>query len=274
MSIATLMTLIALAVLFAAGLFAWRGRRGIGYRVRRFLGRDQPRYPIVLVHGLLGFAKVARVEYFRGVRASLKRRGIEVISVTLPPVGSIEDRARSLAEQLSSVEGKVNVVAHSMGGLDARYAIAHLGLHVKVASLVTIGTPHHGTPVANFGASAVQHLGLRGAARLLGVDVAALEDLRPKGLSLFNESTPDAQGVFYGSIVGEAKEVAHPLLKASKLLLPRLASDGLVPTESQRWGMVLREVEADHWAQIGWSSSFDAIALYEELSCELSWRGF
>src|SRR5207249_8887306 len=45
----------------------------------------------------------------------------------------------------------VNIVAHSMGGLDARYAISQLGLGGRVASLITIGTPHLGTPLADAG---------------------------------------------------------------------------------------------------------------------------
>jgi hypothetical protein len=49
----------------------------------------------------------------------------------------------------------------------------------------------------------------------------------------------------------------------------------VVPANSQAWGEVLREVEADHWAQIGWwSRGFDAASLYEDLLRELRGRGF
>lgn len=55
----------------------------------------------------------------------------------------------------------------------------------------------------------------------------------------------------------------------------------MVPAASQAWGEVLREIEADHWAQIGWSpqlrgsvEKFDALAFYEELLRELRGRGF
>ena len=47
-----------------------------------------------------------------------------------------------------------------------------------------------------------------------------------------------------------------------------------MPTASQRWGTVLREIEADHWAQIGWSVRFDAVALYGEILRELAALGF
>ena len=59
-------------------------------------------------------------------------------------------------------------------------------------------------------------------------------------------------------------------------LLTRRAgpNDGLVPASSQRWGKVLREVRADHWAQVGWSIRFDAAALYEDILRELAALGF
>ena len=68
----------------------------------------------------------------------------------------------------------------------------------------------------------------------------------------------------------------NPLLWPSHVHLTRAsgANDGLVPTSSQPWGKVLREVEADHWAQVGWSVRFDAVGLYEEILRELAAFGF
>ena len=48
----------------------------------------------------------------------------------------------------------------------------------------------------------------------------------------------------------------------------------MVPITSQARGEVLREIEADHWAQIGWSRGFDATSFYEDLLRELRGRGF
>jgi hypothetical protein len=47
-----------------------------------------------------------------------------------------------------------------------------------------------------------------------------------------------------------------------------------VPVTSQHWGEVLAEIEADHWAQIGWSRHFDAAAFFEQILRELRGRGF
>lgn len=54
------------------------------------------------------------------------------------------------------IDSKVNIIAHSMGGLDARYMISALGGANRVASLTTISTPHTGSKVANFVLDATQ----------------------------------------------------------------------------------------------------------------------
>jgi triacylglycerol lipase len=163
-----------------------------------------------------------------------------------------------------------------MGGLDVRYAIAKLGLADRVASLVTIGTPHFGTPVADLGVRLSDLLRLKA---LLGrvVDVDAFYDLTTERMERFNREVPDAPGVAYCSVLARIERAsAHPLLWPTHTYLSERAgdNDGVVPLESQRWGEVIKQIEADHWAQIGWSPGFDALAFYEELLRELRGRGF
>ena len=60
-----------------------------------------------------------------------------------------EQLAAAILRQVPGAE-REHIIAHSMGGLDARHAIAHVpGLAGRVATLVTIGTPHRGSPVAD-----------------------------------------------------------------------------------------------------------------------------
>jgi triacylglycerol lipase len=239
----------------------------------------QPRYPVVLAHGFLGFDEIgvgARKHlYFRGVSPHLEAMGAQVYSPRVPAASTIAVRAQRLADLIQALpDPKVNIVAHSMGGLDARYAISQLGLGPRVASLTTIGTPHQGTPLANAGNA------LFGAiSRMLRrfFDVVAVGDLTSQGMAKFNAAVPDASGVAYASVVGRSGRLrTNPLLWPSHLYLAERsgANDGVVPARSQSWGEVIREVEADHWAQIGWSSGFDAPALYEEILRELRGRGF
>ena len=259
---------VALAALLGAWIFARRRRR-----LRRALPRRAPRlrHPVVLAHGVLGFDEIAlggrRHRYFRNIADGLRSLEAEFHHPRVPATGAVTERAEHLAELVRSLPcERVNVIAHSMGGLDARYAISRLGLEGRVASLVTVGTPHLGTPLAD--------LALKG---IPASAVRALSDLTIPALERFNREVPDVEGVAYCSVAAHtALFDTNPLLWPSHAYLSQKAgpNDGLVPASSQRWGTVLREIEADHWAQIGWSSRFDAVALYAELLRELVGLGF
>jgi hypothetical protein len=85
--------------------------------------------------------------------------------------------------------------------------------------------------------------------------------------------------VLYASYVGIADvrklRISAPLWPSLLLLSAGVGpSDGLVPAVSQRWGLVLAEIEADHWGQIGWSGSFDAEGFYERVARDLAQRGY
>lgn len=241
-----------------------------------------PPFPVVLAHGIFGFDTVGlgnlRQEYFRGIARALRACGTEVHVVRVSPVGSIADRAAELAQQIRLLKARrVNIVAHSMGGLDARYALSKLSLSRCVASLTTIGTPHGGTPIADRGVRlAADQLRLRKMIEALGA--RAFDDLTTAKMAAFNEQVPDAPGVAYASYLGSVKGGArrvNVLLIPGFLYLKKVAggNDGIVPAESQKWGEVIEEVEADHWAQIGWSTSFNALPLYERIVSGLRARG-
>jgi triacylglycerol lipase len=273
------LAIIVLVVAAAIAFIIWRSRRALRTRVERKSARL--RHPVVLAHGLLGFDRIAiggrEHSYFRGVTSHLMRVGAEVHRPRVPSLGSIALRAEELAQRVRMIRArKVNIIAHSMGGLDVRYAIAKLGLADRVASVVTIGTPHLGTPVADLGARLSDLLRLKS---LLGrvVDVNAFYDLTTERMQRFNLEVPDVRGVVYWSVVARVERAsAHPLLWPTHAYLSERVgdNDGMVPLESQRWGEVIKQIEADHWAQIGWSPSFDALTFYEELLRELRGRGF
>lgn len=260
----------------------WRARRRLRPRRKRLPGRL--RHPILLAHGVLGFDRI-RVAgksqaYFRGVPEALADRGVEVHLVRVPALASVAERAAQLAQAVRSIDArKVNVIAHSMGGLDARYAISALGLSAKVASLTTVGSPHRGTPLADLGTGFFgDTLKLRALFEKLGVDLAAFYDLTTARMAAFNASVPDAKGVFYGCYLGHLPNGPRG---SSSLLWPAYRylhgkageNDGLVPVSSQSWGEVLGDIEADHWGQIGWSTAFDAPAFYTKVLDELRGRG-
>jgi triacylglycerol lipase len=147
---------------------------------------------VVLVPGFFGFGALGRLSYFAGVSEALTaeftRRGLRVDIVEVPtlPTASIRHRAAQVLETLARVtrsdEGPLHVIAHSTGGLDARLAIAptaslptsvNFTLYDRIRTLVTISTPHFGTPLASFFGSAMGYPLLRVVASL---SISALEE--------------------------------------------------------------------------------------------------
>jgi triacylglycerol lipase len=198
--------------------------------------------------------------------------------VRLPLAASVPERARILADAIAALNhDKVDIIAHSLGGLDARYAIAKLGLAAKVRTLVTIGTPHRGTPLADLATEGPLVLA-RKAIAALGFPLAALDWLSTSALARFNEQVVDVPGVRYACVVGGIREASTPVTLAiapAHAYLRRVAgaNDGLVPIASQYWGETLAEIEADHFDQVGWRGlrgSFDALAMYAFIVAQLS----
>src|SRR5262249_49723084 len=155
---------------------------------------------------------------------------------------SVPERAARLADFIRGLpERRVNVVAHSMGGLDARWAIAKLGVGDRVASLVTVGTPHRGTPLAEL-AEARPAIVLRRVADKLGRDLDGLDWLQAARMETFNDDVADDPRVVYASVVcragGKTLWLRNPLLAPIHGWVKRRAgtNDGLVPATSQRWG--------------------------------------
>ena len=111
-------------------------------------------YPVVLVHGMM--AKDFRLwRAFRGISDFLRKEGLTVYVTNQDGVGGIVTNALQLREEILEILNKencekVNIIAHSKGGLDSRYAIAKLDIGDKVASLTTINTPHRGCLFADY----------------------------------------------------------------------------------------------------------------------------
>jgi triacylglycerol lipase len=228
--------------------------------------RDRPAHvtPVVLHHGLFGFGHFAvgpvRLRYFAGgIERAIRDCGCPLVVARTHPTGGIGLRARqlktSILQQLSAIEGcprdgRVVVVAHSMGGLDARYMIAKLGMADRVAALVTISTPHRGSAYADW---VMRNLAekLRGAqlVRALGLDLQAVADLTTDSLARFNGEVPDHPAVRYFSISAArpAGKVAA-IFAHSQAIVSRAEgeNDGIVSVASAKWGEHLGTWPADH----------------------------
>jgi triacylglycerol lipase len=232
---------------------------------------------IVLAHGIFGFGATfllsAFANYFNGVRKHLEKHHHTVIAPTVSLVGSVAERSEELAaqieQQLPDVE-EIHIIAHSMGGLDARFALAsHDELARRVKTLVMIGTPNRGSPVADAIANrtnpAFQPLlqsipdFLRTA---LEQNTGALHDLTTAAATTFDEKHRDRKNVRYIEVAGNAA------LASSELLLFRLSeaigklsgetNDGVVTRSSALLDgdEHLDDWPVDHAGEIGWTFPF------------------
>ena len=110
------------------------------------------KYPIILVHGLaLRDTKLVRA--FGKIENKLIESGHKVYTANIDAFGTVENNAKQLKERIGEIlkdtnSDKINIIAHSKGGLDSKYMISHLDMAEKVASLTTLCTPHKGSPVA------------------------------------------------------------------------------------------------------------------------------
>src|ERR1700690_2535874 len=111
--------------------------------------------PIVLHHGLFGHGDwhwgPLRWSYFKGIDRAIAARGYPLIITGVHPTAGVATRGRQLKEtilrrldEMGKRGERVVILAHSLGGLDARYMIRHLGMAGHVKALVTVCTPHHG----------------------------------------------------------------------------------------------------------------------------------
>jgi triacylglycerol lipase len=219
------------------------------------------RAPIVLIHGLLGYAHVrvgpwVFARYFRGVPQALEAGGNRVLVARVSPTAGIADRAAQLQAFLDRlVPGEaVHLIAHSMGGLDARYLISRLGMAPRVLSLTTVGTPHRGTPFADWGVGHLARL-LRPVFHFAGLSYQAFYDLTVTSCAEFNRLIPDAPGVRYFSAAGRLQLGWRvPEWQLSARIVEHLEgpNDGVVSLASARWGEFFEVWDGDHLNLINW----------------------
>jgi triacylglycerol esterase/lipase EstA (alpha/beta hydrolase family) len=107
--------------------------------------------PVVIVNGTFGPAF-----FYEPLAARLRADGNEVhiFQLTNLGTGDIAATARDLARFVDGVRAttgaaRVDLVGHSQGGLVARQYVKYLGGATTVDSLISLGTPHYGTAVAN-----------------------------------------------------------------------------------------------------------------------------
>jgi triacylglycerol lipase len=233
-------------------------------------------FPIILAHGIFPFDRLLspiisrdnhpddRFHYFRRIRSTLIEKGYTVFHSRVSWGGPLEKRAEDLRNEIFRLTDgfsrwpRAHIIAHSMGGLDARWMIYRFRMEDRIASLTTIGTPHLGSPYAQW---SLERLGgLLDLALNLGLDLRGARDLTPEACEERNRLTADFEennGVLYRTVAGiQPLERIFAPLRAPWRVIRKLEgeNDGLVSLRSASWkeGRLFKVMDADHLNQIGW----------------------
>lgn len=188
-------------------------------------GRGPP-WPIVLAHGFFGFDTFAGLDcftYYFGVKDTLASEGeLLVFTPAVDPFNDSATRSAQLERQIEDIlattgAAKVNVIAHSQGGLDARMVASRRP--ELVAAVITVSTPHRGTPVSDLVSLGLQDPRARAAVdAIVGIAAppiwsdasrrssitAALAQFETSRMTDFNARYPDPPGVRYFSVAGRS----------------------------------------------------------------------
>ena len=215
-------------------------------------------YPFVLHHGFN--ASTTNSWSYYQVKETLEKDGQFVVLTEVEPFAGVPTRAATLAKQIEAARitfcsarfptdsnclgrTKVNLIAHSMGGLDSRYLISKMGLGDRIASLTTISSPHRGTAVADYALKVLPDSEGRAGIALNSMiacfgksftqddlarnsDIrAAMESLAESNAVAFSRETPNDSRVYYQSWAGVSRAVGGPRYQESQDLVTR-ACDG------------------------------------------------
>lgn len=259
------------------------------------------RYPVVLMHGFGLIASMRRGGHLHQEAMSLRSHGVVAYAPNVAAYNTVAVRSQMWRRRIEHVleetgADRVNLIAQSMGGLDARYMISELGMHASIASLVTVSTPHRGSGVASIVVERPERVRtlLGGVFDWMGA--LALEDatsdfltsvaqLTPEYVQQeFNPKVPDHPDVRYYSYAGVAgKGTDVPITLFLEVLNRPLyaregPNDGFVSVESARWGEFLGTIDADHVQQVGLTymrrSTFDSNEFYGDVARHLAKEGF
>jgi triacylglycerol lipase len=194
------------------------------------------------------------INYWGRIPRYLKKAGVQARYGKTDAWGTVESNGEILKHTIIDILAetgaeKVNIIAHSKGGLESRYVISSLGMESKVASLTTMATPHRGVKAMNVALQFPNWL-YRFVSLCTDIWCESLGDWDPdfykgsrqlaeKWCAGFNKNNPDKPGVYYQSVSTRLRFFFGDLLYLLPWILVRIfdgPGDGLCPTESAKWG--------------------------------------
>lgn len=261
------------------------------------------KYPILLVHGVF-FRDSNIFNYWGRIPRELEARGARIYYGEHQSALSVSESAREIAARIKFIierSGfeKVNIIAHSKGGLDCRYALSEYGIKDYVASLTTINTPHRGCLFADYLLSKAPEKLKNIVSRAYNATLKELGDENPDFISAVSDLTNDAcvkrneilkeaDGVYkqsVGSIMNKPRSGKFPLNLSYRFVKNYDGeNDGLVGENSFEWGekYILLKTEGkrgiSHGDMIDLNreniKDFDVRKFYVDLVNDLKNKGF
>lgn len=212
-------------------------------------------YPLLMVHGVF-FRDSQYFNYWGRIPKELELHGAKIYYGNHQSAASVPDSASELAVRIKELVKelgceKLNIIAHSKGGLDCRYALSKLGIAPYVASLTTINTPHRGCEFADYVLTKLPEnikdttaAMYNGALKKFGDTnpdfIAAVSNLTASYCTSIDNEMEIPDGVYcqsVGSIMPRAGSGKFPLNFSYHLVKyfdgP---NDGLVSAKSFQWG--------------------------------------
>ncbi len=272
-------------------------------KIRSINETCKTKYPIVLVHGVF-FRDRKYFNYWGRVPKELKINGADIYYGEQQSAAKTKDAAAELKKNIMQIIEKtgcekVNIIAHSKGGLESRYAISSLGLSPYVASLTTINTPHRGCAFVDWLLEKMPKCFCSWLTRRYNNIMkrlgdtnpdfyAAICDLTSKHCEIFNREVQDVSDVFYQSVGSKMKGfLSAPFPQNLSYLFVHFfekENDGLVGINSMKWGSHFHFVSTtenqgiSHGDMIDLNRKnlhgFDVREFYVELVRELKNKGF
>ena len=255
------------------------------------------KYPVVLVHGIAAHDRESLIDYWGRIPETLRRYGVEVFFGNTDSWGSFENNASLLKNTIEDIlaqgHQRVNIIAHSKGGLDSRYLIWRYDFGDRIASLTTISTPHHGAELADliYEQDIIHTFMARQFLEVLGQLFAdqqpdlfrVLQQLTTGNMRNFNEKVLKDERVHYQSLFTVMNRGFDDLVFFSTFLYLRRISgpnDGVVSEISATWGnnsrRIAEGVSHRQIIDIGWQnvSDTDITSLYVDIIHGLAAKGF
>ena len=212
------------------------------------------RYPILMVHGIF-FRDYKLLNYWGRIPDELIKNGAVIYYGMHSSADSVENCGQQLAARIKQIVEetgceKVNIIAHSKGGLDCRAAMDY-GATPYVASLTTINTPHRGCNFADYLLNKAPDALKTSVSKAYNVAASALGDINPDFIggvsnltasfcSDFDSSHALPENVYcqsVGSVMKVSKGGKFPLNFSNKLVKQFDGeNDGLVSMDSFDFG--------------------------------------